>query len=265
MVRNIRIIKYYYNGGVDYDRNDSNNGHHTNKSFSFNFPTNNNKNTVIETKLDPRDYQEMTEIVSLDSINNKWFVNLSQSQIPYNVQSLLQLGQNFSLPPTNNKHNIIQLVKNIENNIINLHLDIQTKVRNRSIPFIHNLLSRSSNVNPTDTKLLDRLKITNKFIKDNPNIIYTRADKGNITVALDNNEYVDTIENILSDTETYTKINKDPTKKLTNQTRELLTRWRNKEYITNTTYNNIYNSDGNLPRAYGLPKIHKPLELLFHQ
>jgi len=45
---------------------------------------------------------------------------------------------------------------------------------------------------------------------------------------------------------------------LTNQTRELLTRWRNKEYITNTTYNNIYNSDGNLPRAYGLPKIHKP-------
>jgi len=31
-----------------------------------------------------------------------------------------------------------------------------------------------------------------------------------------------------------------------------------KGYITDNTYNTIYCSDGNLPRAYGLSKIHKP-------
>jgi len=38
----------------------------------------------------------------------------------------------------------------------------------------------------------------------------------------------------------------------------VLTSWKRKGYINNTTYNYIYCSDGNLPRAYGLPKIHKP-------
>jgi len=38
----------------------------------------------------------------------------------------------------------------------------------------------------------------------------------------------------------------------------VLTSWKSKGYINNTIYNYIYCSDGNLPRAYGLSKIHKP-------
>jgi len=38
----------------------------------------------------------------------------------------------------------------------------------------------------------------------------------------------------------------------------LLTRWKTKDYISNSTYNTIYCNDGNLSRAYGLSKIHKP-------
>jgi len=61
---------------------------------------------------------------------------------------------------------------------------------------------------------------------------------------------------MLSDKDTYDLIAKDPTKK--SQIRSLLAGWKSKGYRTNTTYNSIYCSDGNLPRAYGLPKIHKP-------
>jgi len=42
-----------------------------------------------------------------------------------------------------------------------------------------------------------------------------------------------------------------------NDIHEMLTRWKKNEYITNNTYNEIYCSNGNLPRAYGLLKIHK--------
>jgi len=37
----------------------------------------------------------------------------------------------------------------------------------------------------------------------------------------------------------------------------LLTRWKNWDYISFVKYKSLYCSDGILPRAYGLPKIHK--------
>jgi len=101
----------------------------------------------------------------------------------------------------------------------------------------------------TDIQITDLIKTINKFIKNNPNIIFTRADKGNIIVALEKTEYLNKIEEMLNDTETYEKINKNLTKKLTNKIREVLTVWKKKGYITNNTYNAIYCSDGNLPRA----------------
>jgi len=60
-----------------------------------------------------------------------------------------------------------------------------------------------------DIQIMDLLKITNnKFVRNNPNIICIRVDKGN-TVA-DKIEYLNKIENMLNDTETYSIINKDP-------------------------------------------------------
>jgi len=108
-----------------------------------------------------------------------------------------------------------------------------------------------------DSRINNLLKITSKFVKNNPDIIYTTADKG-ITVALNRIEYMTKLENMLSDSETYDQIKKDPVKKIIKDIRTVLTGWKSKEYINNTIYNYIYCSDGNLPRAYGLPKIHKP-------
>jgi len=211
-----------------------------------------------EVTLDPQNFSNIKKFSPLNEVKDKWFVNLSHQDIPYHVQNLLQLGQNFSLPSINTKNNITQFIKNIENNITKLDTDIQTEIRNRCMPMLHNLLSKTVYNQPTDKKIITRLELTKKFLNNNPNILFTRADKGSITVALDKNEYINKIEDMLSDTDTYIKINKNPIKKLTNETRVLLAGWKTKEYITQGTYNSIYCSDGNLPRAYGLPKIHKP-------
>jgi len=42
------------------------------------------------------------------------------------------------------------------------------------------------------------------------------------------------MENMLNDKNTYTKISKEPTKKLTNEIRETLTRWKKNKYIALT-------------------------------
>jgi len=61
---------------------------------------------------------------------------------------------------------------------------------------------------------------------------------------------------MLLDTNTYTIIKRDPTNKFCNL-RGLLTRWKNSNYISPAKYKSLYHSEGILPRAYGLPKIHK--------
>jgi len=124
-------------------------------------------------------------------------MNLSHSIIPKNVQHLLQLGQNFSLLSNDSENNTIQVNKNIENNIINNHDDTQSEVRNRSLPILHNLKSKSLHKDTKDMQILELLRRINKYIKNNPNVIFTRADKDNITVALDITEYCNRIEEML--------------------------------------------------------------------
>lgn len=62
---------------------------------------------------------------------------------------------------------------------------------------------------------------------------------------------------LLSDNETYVVIEKDPIKKITNELRNLLVRWKKNSFIAESIYRSLMSSDDILPRAYGLPKIHK--------
>ena len=53
-------------------------------------------------------------------------------------------------------------------------------------------------------------------------------------------------------------LKKDPTNKLTTKIRiTLLTRWKTEGFIDQSTYKKFYISDGDLPRSYGLAKVHK--------
>lgn len=75
-------------------------------------------------------------------INNKWFINLSSTIIPNEVQSLLQLGDNFNLPITNNEKLTIEFIKNIESNLIKLPSTTQVAIRNRSVILILSITFR---------------------------------------------------------------------------------------------------------------------------
>ncbi|KYN13349.1 hypothetical protein ALC57_14362 [Trachymyrmex cornetzi] len=90
----------------------------------------------------------------MNKLNNKWFINLSKTHIPDYVHALLQLGENFCLPTT----------------------EILTYVRNSIISFINGI---SFKKNAIEKNVLKMLLATKNFIRENPNIIYTHADKGN--------------------------------------------------------------------------------------
>src|SRR5436190_10566126 len=191
-------------------------------------------------------------------INEKWFINLSSMFIPTHIISILQLGNNFSLPFLNKEKLTIEFIKNIENNIYKLPREKIPIIRDRSTSIINRLSSLSFPHNDFNRYVKNLVSQTREFINNNNNLILTRADKGNITVALDKDKYIQDMITILSDQSTYTVVKKDPLRKMSSSLREILNRWKNSEYISHTTHRSLICSDGILPRAYGLPKIHKP-------
>jgi len=100
-------------------------------------------------------------------------------------------------------------------------------------------------------------KMTKQFCADNTNIIFTRADKGNITVVLNKDQYIKEIENLLRDTKTYIVVKKNPILSIEKKLNDFLKKWLKLGYITKQTSYKLRSSDSNLPKAYGLPKVHK--------
>jgi len=90
-------------------------GNLNNMKFSFEPPEPAlHSDDIIDIKVDSGSF--INNHYSLCDINKKWFVNLSSITIPKNVQSLLQLGENFSLPIHNNDMLTMEFIKSFENN-----------------------------------------------------------------------------------------------------------------------------------------------------
>jgi len=153
---------------------------HTNNNFRFNnnlMPLTNKQSLSDDFNIliDPHKFGVNLDD-SLDHTNNKWFINLSNINIPQEVSTLLQLGEKFCLPIRNKKQAIHEFIKDIESNM-NLHNQIM--IRNIAIPQFHKFIKN----NPSDSSLHKKLSYlahkTRLFCCNNSQIMFTRADKGN--------------------------------------------------------------------------------------
>jgi len=242
-----------------------NNGNHKITKASYRNPTLTNNETLVNIKIEPLNFLRVSGD-PLNNTNKSWFVNLSNSHIPSQVSNLLQFGEKFSLPSLyNKKQSIHEIIKDVESNIKSFHIENQTRIRNIIIPQFHRFLHTESLKNTTNEKLIALHNYTIDFQRKNPEIIYTRADKGNITVALNKMDYFKKMDVLLEDTKTYSLIKKDPSITIEKKLNEMIKKWFTKEYITKRELLQLRSSDSLLPKAYGLPKLHKvnvPLRLI---
>src|SRR5436190_24309297 len=73
------------------------------------------------------------------------------------------------------------------------------------------------------------------------------------------------MSSLLNNTNTYKIVKKDQIKKVISDLHDLLARWKRNNYIPDSLYKRLNCTNGSLPRAYGLPKIHKngcPLRII---
>jgi len=114
--------------------------------------------------------------------------DLTGKVIPHEVQLLMQLGDRFNMPITNHQNTIFEYIKCLENGIEKLRKTDRTNIRNKSVKVLENL-ERSIKIDNIDNLLYKWHNITKDFIKNNKNIIFTKADKSNMTVAIDKLQY----------------------------------------------------------------------------
>jgi len=120
------------------------------KSIHFNntYKNDNSLRTTINIDLDPNDFGPSS---SLHELNSKWFINLTNKQIPNDVQLLLQLGDRFNLPLTNKKDTVFEVIKCLENCFEKIKKPERLSCRNEAVKTIDNIDS------------LTKLKITDVY------------------------------------------------------------------------------------------------------
>ncbi|CAD6207985.1 GSCOCG00010260001-RA-CDS, partial [Cotesia congregata] len=99
--------------------------------------------------------------------------------------------------------------------------------------------------------------ITKKFLKERPELIVARADKGNTTVVMFKDEYDREMRKMLDDRETYKLLNKDPINKWQKVANDLVKELIRLEIGDEHQGKHLKANYTVAPRIYGLRKTHK--------
>lgn len=196
---------------------------------------------------------------STPDTSKKWLVNLSNIEIPAHVANIVSLGPKFNLESEKiSFDDKAKIIKNVENSINNVPDAVQRdEIRNIIVEEIIKDKHRKQKHLPQQQKLIrNHLESTKKFIKDN-DIMFTSADKGNVTVAVKKSEYYTKVKSMLANTDVYEKLDANPLKDIAENLQKLCTDWKKGKYINYSTWEHLHETDGNLPKCYALPKIHK--------
>lgn len=73
-----------------------------------------------------------------------------------------------------------------------------------------------------DRHILNEFSNCKNFLRNNDDVFVTRADKGQITVIMDKNTYLNQMTELLSDITTYKKLKKDSIKSITSKLNQLI-------------------------------------------
>ena len=195
--------------------------------------------------------------VKLFNNNSKWFKNLTGRDFPEEISNFLSLGPKFTLNATTHDVPIAVLLSQVENIIQALPSDQQDLYRARVTNIITN--SYLSNA-PRWSRLSALTSLYNKtriFLKNNPDILITQADKGGTTVALSKDLYVSRSLELLDNNLVYQKLQRDPTITVQNKSNSFVKLLKAKNIIDNDDAKSLMKYNSVPSKFYGLPKIHK--------
>ncbi|XP_055603877.1 uncharacterized protein LOC129752111 [Uranotaenia lowii] len=196
------------------------------------------------------------------SHNHRAFHNSTMLEVPHSVQLLLSLGSKFALPSTNiNPSTFYHLIADIEG-VIETSEDEEVKIRNRSTAanqIVNHIHAHKHNArcNPSENFYKTAIIATKQFLKTHPHIIVLEADKGNVTVMMNREDYDKKMQTLIDDKNTYTILTRDPTTGFQTKNNNFAKRLADLKLINRATELKLKTYRATAPCIYGTPKAHK--------
>lgn len=192
--------------------------------------------------------------------NHDAFKNYSNKTIPESVALILSFGPKFSVPIYYNKkdfHNLKEAAYNI-NDAFTHPTDICT-LRQHIDKHITDYQNHQYEQHGSEVRdyFTNALKETQKFMKENEDLIVTQADKANATLIMDRNIYTQKVEELLSDTCTYTPLKQSCIKAYSKMNERLIDRMTEAKMISKKEAIEAIRTESKVANIYALIKTHK--------
>lgn len=186
-------------------------------------------------------------------------INLTDLVIPEDVRKLCSFGPKLSLQYEKSDAPIIDFLASVENSIrtLNRNIDEKDKIRSEVTYATSRYLRKNNHIKYESNLLKELFNKTRKWFRDHREVIVIPSDKGNNSVILYKEDYIGKVNVLLSDNETYRRISRDPTDRLTKEMQEAIKMLHENQYITDAGYRKLYFSGAVAPSIYCLVKTHK--------
>lgn len=211
-------------------------------------------------RLLQRSIENNTE--KLPSLNEKALLNAPQVTLPPEVEVLLSLGPKFALPHNNlAEAPIYHLIADTETVIkSNKDLEVQGRARcmvaNNIQNYIHTMKNNPQKT-PQQTFFKEAEIKTKLFLKQHPELLVLKADKGNRTVILPREEYIAKMKQLLDNPHTYKRVPRDPTSGFESDNNDIVKRMTTLNLIDEKEARQLTTRKSVCPKIYGQPKAHK--------
>ena len=204
------------------------------------------KTVTIRKRLHQRKLEKLiSESKWEEPININNIVNLSDKVLNKTTTQALNYGLSFHI---NNQLDPLDIGKAF------INLEKNSRIDSNNINICKGLVY-SCLANNNENNIPQRFISTIKSIKNDKNIHITKADKANSIVLINKNQYLEKMNLLLSDLETYIPLNKNPLEKLNKDFNSNLRKILNTE---KSEYIDKFKSRmSTLPYMYGLIKTHK--------
>ena len=181
--------------------------------------------------------------------------NLTQYKLSQEESDFLIAGLYFSIQPDKiRKYEIFTTFEKIHRSFIN---NLRSEETKNQIKAHLSYLANSYFYNYKPSPRLLRQHRVFRDLRKNKDIVITKRDKGDGAVILNQKLCDKTIQEIISNTSKFKKLNEDPTLKREPSLQRFLRKVKQKNFFNENIYDKLYPSRSAPARIYGILKMHK--------
>lgn len=213
------------------------------------------------TYMNTSDFNLVTNKLGLHTNEAAFKCLNTQILVPGEVKIILSFGPKFSVPMPFDDTKQKLLLYGIHR-LNKFHMSVYeqraiTQMAKEHIQRTKN--SQNFHAYPNDIRkfLVHCYNCVIKFFSDNPDHVIAQADKGNISIVMKRNEYIDKVEEHLADKNTYTEIKSPSHSGYTKRNEVLLKKMADLQVIARNRIPSILTNEDKIPNMYGLIKLHK--------